>query len=281
MRPPREARSLPSGYRYVMTTDQVDARQILATSLMTAVDHVGIAFADLDAAIAWYHDTLGMVLVHEEINEDQGIREAMIAVQDGEPGTAQIQLMAPIDESSAIAKFLDKRGPGIQQMAVRVSDLDALCEQLREKGIRLVYEAPRRGTANSRINFTPQGRRRRADGAGRAGPLAAHRSRPLSGRATVCPIRPARRMPVPTAGFPSLRSTPGRVCRPHHKMRSAGTDFVVTSGTAISFDGMPPRTGRTSYSCRSGPISTRCSTGDSAGGCCWRGGVRRRAMRRV
>ncbi|WP_101528547.1 methylmalonyl-CoA epimerase [Mycobacterium simiae] len=137
----------------MMTTDQVDARQILATSLVTAVDHVGIAVADLDAAIAWYHDTLGMVLVHEEINEDQGIREAMIAVQDGEPGTAQIQLMAPIDDSSAIAKFLDKRGPGIQQMAVRVSDLDALCEQLREKGVRLVYAAPRRGTANSRINF--------------------------------------------------------------------------------------------------------------------------------
>ncbi|GLE54074.1 methylmalonyl-CoA epimerase [Mycobacterium montefiorense] len=136
-----------------MTTDQVDARQILATSLVTAIDHVGIAVADLDAAIAWYHDTLGMVLVHEEVNEDQGIREAMIAVQDGEPGTAQIQLMAPIDESSTIAKFLDKRGPGIQQMAVRVSDLDTLSEQLRSQGVRLVYEAPRRGTANSRINF--------------------------------------------------------------------------------------------------------------------------------
>ncbi|WP_084298585.1 methylmalonyl-CoA epimerase [Mycobacterium genavense] len=137
----------------MMTIDQVDARQILATSLVTAVDHVGIAVADLDAAIEWYHDTLGMVLVHEEVNEDQGIREAMIAVRDGEPGTAQIQLMAPIDETSTIAKFLDKRGPGIQQMAVRVSDLDALCEQLRSQGVRLVYDAPRRGTANSRINF--------------------------------------------------------------------------------------------------------------------------------
>ncbi|WP_139830071.1 methylmalonyl-CoA epimerase [Mycobacterium triplex] len=137
----------------MMTTDQVDARQILATSLVTAIDHVGIAVADLDAAIEWYHATLGMVLVHEEVNEDQGIREAMIAVQDGEPGTAQIQLMAPIDESSTIAKFLDKRGPGIQQMALRVSDLDALCEQLRSQGVRLIYEAPRRGTANSRINF--------------------------------------------------------------------------------------------------------------------------------
>jgi methylmalonyl-CoA/ethylmalonyl-CoA epimerase len=136
-----------------MTTDQVDARQILATSLVTAIDHVGIAVADLDAAIAWYHDHLGMILVHEEVNEEQGIREAMLAVRGAPAGTAQIQLMAPIDDSSTIAKFLDKRGPGIQQMAVRVSDLDALVERLHEQGVRLIYEAPRRGTANSRINF--------------------------------------------------------------------------------------------------------------------------------
>lgn len=136
-----------------MTTDQVDARQILATSLVTAIDHVGIAVADLDAAITWYHDSLGMILVHEEVNEEQGIREAMLAVRGAPKGTAQLQLMAPIDDSSTIAKFLDKRGPGIQQMAVRVSDLDAMVEQLREQGVRLIYEAPRRGTANSRINF--------------------------------------------------------------------------------------------------------------------------------
>jgi methylmalonyl-CoA/ethylmalonyl-CoA epimerase len=136
-----------------MTTDQVDARQLLATTLVTAIDHVGIAVADLDAAIAWYHDHLGMILVHEELNDDQGIREAMIAAPGAPAGTAQIQLMAPIDDSSAIAKFLDKRGPGIQQMAVRVSDLDSLSERLRAQGVRLVYDAPRRGTANSRINF--------------------------------------------------------------------------------------------------------------------------------
>ncbi|CPR10024.1 methylmalonyl-CoA epimerase [Mycobacterium bohemicum DSM 44277] len=136
-----------------MTTDQVDARQVLATALVTAIDHVGIAVADLDAAITWYHDHLGMILVHEEINEDQGIREAMLAARGAPTGTAQIQLMAPIDESSTIAKFIDKRGPGIQQMAVRVSNLDAMCEQLQAQNVRLVYEAPRRGTANSRINF--------------------------------------------------------------------------------------------------------------------------------
>lgn len=136
-----------------MTTDQVDARQVLATALVTAIDHVGIAVADLDAAIAWYHDHLGMILVNEEVNEEQGIREAMLAVRGAPAGTAQLQLMAPIDDSSTIAKFLDKRGPGIQQMAMRVSDLDTLIERLREQGVRLIYDAPRRGTANSRINF--------------------------------------------------------------------------------------------------------------------------------
>lgn len=135
-----------------MTTDQVDARQVVATSLVTGLDHVGIAVADLDAAIEWYHDHLGMILVHEEVNDDQGIREAMLAVP-GEPRAAQIQLMAPVDDSSVIAKFLDKRGPGIQQFACRVADLDALSQRLRSQGVRLVYEAPRRGTANSRINF--------------------------------------------------------------------------------------------------------------------------------
>jgi methylmalonyl-CoA/ethylmalonyl-CoA epimerase len=152
-RPLGEAQSLPPRYRGVMTTDQVDARQILATALVTAIDHVGIAVADLDAAIAWYHGHLGMILVHEEVNNDQGIREAMLAVRGAPSGTAQIQLMAPIDDSSTIAKFLDKRGPGIQQLAVRVSDLDSLSERLRSQDVRLVYDAPRRGTANSRINF--------------------------------------------------------------------------------------------------------------------------------
>jgi methylmalonyl-CoA epimerase len=133
-----------------MTTDQVDARQVLATALVTGLDHVGIAVADLDAAIEWYNDHLGMILVHEEVNDDQGIREAMLSV----PGTtAQIQLMAPLDETSVIAKFLDKRGPGIQQLAVRVSDLESLSKRLLSQGVRLVYEQARRGTANSRINF--------------------------------------------------------------------------------------------------------------------------------
>ncbi|MBU3706004.1 MAG: methylmalonyl-CoA epimerase [Mycobacterium sp.] len=136
-----------------MTTDHVDARPVLASALVTAVDHVGIAVPDLDAAIAWYHDHLGMIVVHEEINTDQGVREAMLSVRGAPVGSAQVQLMAPLDDTCTIAKFIDKRGPGIQQIAYRVSDLDALSERLRDKGVRLLYDAPRRGTANSRINF--------------------------------------------------------------------------------------------------------------------------------
>lgn len=136
-----------------MTTEQVAARPALASTLVTAVDHVGVAVPDLDAAIDWYHDHLGMILVHEEVNEDQEIREAMLTVPGAPIGSAAIQLMAPLSESSVIAGFIDKRGPGLQQLAYRVSDLDQLSKQLKNQGVRLVYDKPRRGTANSRINF--------------------------------------------------------------------------------------------------------------------------------
>ena len=136
-----------------MTTDQVDARPALATSLVTAIDHVGIAVPDLEVAKKWYHDHLGMIVLHEEVNDEQGIVEAMLSVRGAAPGSPQLQLMAPIDDSSTIAKFLDKKGPGLQQLAYRTSDLDTLSERLRAQGVRLIYDAPRRGTSNSRINF--------------------------------------------------------------------------------------------------------------------------------
>ena len=136
-----------------MTAEQVDARPVLASALVTAIDHIGVAVSDLDAAIAWYHDHLGMIVLHEELNEDQGIREVMLSVRGAPVGSAQVQLMAPISESSPIAKFLDKRGPGLQQLAYRVSNLDQLTKRLEDQGVRLLYDVPRRGTANSRINF--------------------------------------------------------------------------------------------------------------------------------
>ncbi len=118
--------------------------------LFTAIDHVGIAVPDLDDAIAFYRDSYGMQLAHEEVNEEQGVREAMMRV--GDSGSC-IQLLAPLSPDSTIAKFLDRNGQGIQQLAYRVEDIDAVCATLLERGLRLLYETPKRGTSNSRVNF--------------------------------------------------------------------------------------------------------------------------------
>jgi methylmalonyl-CoA/ethylmalonyl-CoA epimerase len=116
------------------------------------IDHVGIAVADLDAAIDFYQRTFGMRCVHTETNDEQGVREAMLAVGPDASG-GMVQLLAPLSPDTTIGKFLDKRGPGIQQIAYTVADIDVACAALRERGVRLLYDAPRRGTSNSRVNF--------------------------------------------------------------------------------------------------------------------------------
>jgi methylmalonyl-CoA/ethylmalonyl-CoA epimerase len=119
-------------------------------TLFEAIDHVGIAVADFDQAVRFYAETFGMTVAHEEINEDQGVREAMLSV--GDSGSS-IQLLAPISPDSPIARFLTQRGPGIQQLAYRVRDIDAVSATLRERGAILLYDEARRGTAGSRVNF--------------------------------------------------------------------------------------------------------------------------------
>ena len=116
------------------------------------IDHVGVAVPDLDAAIEFYARVFGMRCVHEETNEEQGVREAMLAVGPADEG-GRVQLLAPLSPESTIARFLDRNGPGVQQVAYTVADLDAACAVLRERGVRLVYDEPRRGTAGSRVNF--------------------------------------------------------------------------------------------------------------------------------
>jgi methylmalonyl-CoA/ethylmalonyl-CoA epimerase len=116
------------------------------------IDHVGVAVADLDEAIAFYERVFGMRCVHVETNEEQGVREAMLAVGPT-PAGGCVQLLAPLSPDSTIGRFLDRHGPGVQQVAYTVADIDAACAALRERGVRLLYDEPRRGTAGSRINF--------------------------------------------------------------------------------------------------------------------------------
>jgi methylmalonyl-CoA/ethylmalonyl-CoA epimerase len=116
------------------------------------IDHVGIAVPDLNDAIAFYVRTFGMRCVHVEENQEQGVREAMLAVGP-DPASGCVQLLAPLGPDSTIAKFLDRSGPGVQQVAYTVVDVVAASAALRERGLRLLYDQPRRGTAGSRINF--------------------------------------------------------------------------------------------------------------------------------
>ena len=139
------------------TNPATAAESITGTGSITGIglrriDHVGVAVTDLDEAIAFYGRVFGMRCLHQETNEEQGVREAMLAVGPTAEGGC-IQLLAPLSPESTIAKFLDRNGPGVQQVAYTVDDVDATCAALRARGVRLLYDTPRRGTANSRINF--------------------------------------------------------------------------------------------------------------------------------
>lgn len=118
---------------------------------MLAIDHVGIAVADLDAAIDFHRTMFGMEVAHRESNEDQGVEEAMLAV--GDSGSF-IQLLAPLRPDSPIGRFLEHTGPGVQQLAYTVRDVRQAAEHLRSRGVRVLYDEPRVGTAGSLVNFT-------------------------------------------------------------------------------------------------------------------------------
>jgi methylmalonyl-CoA/ethylmalonyl-CoA epimerase len=118
--------------------------------LVERIDHVGLAVADLDVAIEFYARAFGLHSVHEEVNEEQGVREAMIDIAGS---GSFLQLLAPLRADSPIGKFLARSGEGMQQLAFRVSDIDVAGERLRAAGVRLLYDVPKRGTAGSRVNF--------------------------------------------------------------------------------------------------------------------------------
>ncbi|QIS07219.1 methylmalonyl-CoA epimerase [Nocardia brasiliensis] len=131
----------------------MDSSDFIPADYVVAVDHVGVAVPDLDVAVAWYAENLGMVETHREVNESQGVHEAMLSLPGAPDRATALQLLAPLNAESTIAKFIDRNGAGLQQLAYRVTDIDAVCAHLRERGLRLLYESPRSGTADSRINF--------------------------------------------------------------------------------------------------------------------------------
>jgi methylmalonyl-CoA/ethylmalonyl-CoA epimerase len=123
------------------------------SDLFICIDHVGLAVANLDDAIKFHTEVMGWRVLHRESNAEQGVEEAMIGTGTQGPENAQIQLLAPLNENSTIAKFLAKSGPGMQQLAYRVHDVEKVAATLNERGVRTLYPAPKIGTGGSRINF--------------------------------------------------------------------------------------------------------------------------------
>jgi methylmalonyl-CoA/ethylmalonyl-CoA epimerase len=123
------------------------------STVLTRIDHVGIAVASLADAVPMYEASFGLKMVHTEDNERQGVREAMLLVASGEMGSSYVQLLEPLHEDSPIGKFLAKRGPGIHHVAYGVEDIDSALTSLSTLGLQLVNETPVHGTSNSRIAF--------------------------------------------------------------------------------------------------------------------------------
>jgi methylmalonyl-CoA/ethylmalonyl-CoA epimerase len=112
------------------------------------IDHVGVAVEDLEAAISLYEGSLGMPLVHRETVEEQGVEAVLLDVGEG-----HLELLRPLDEETAVGKFLAKRGPGLHHVAYSVEDIEATLRGLREAGIELIDAEPRRGIRDSLVAF--------------------------------------------------------------------------------------------------------------------------------
>lgn len=110
------------------------------------IAHVGIAVPDLEAALGFYRDVLGLQPQPPEVVDGATI----LALPFGE---SEIELLTPLERDSPIGKFLAKRGPGIHHICYRVPDLDAAIQACRAAGYRLVDEVPRRGAGGRRIAF--------------------------------------------------------------------------------------------------------------------------------
>lgn len=112
------------------------------------IDHIGIAVEDIDGALTLYRDKLGMREAHRETIEEQGV-EAMLL----EIGDAHIELIAPIDPEGGVARFLEKRGPGIHHVAYRTRDIDGDIKRLVAAGMRMIGNEAHPGIRNSRAIF--------------------------------------------------------------------------------------------------------------------------------
>jgi methylmalonyl-CoA/ethylmalonyl-CoA epimerase len=116
--------------------------------MLSAIDHVGVAVENIDAALELYRDQLGMPLVHRETVTEQGVHAALLDVGDG-----HIELVAPLHADTAVGKFLSRRGPGLHHVAYRVTSVQDTLDACVAAGIRLIDAQPRTGIRGSQVAF--------------------------------------------------------------------------------------------------------------------------------
>ncbi|MGB4338495.1 MAG: methylmalonyl-CoA epimerase [Bacillota bacterium] len=116
--------------------------------MITKLDHIGIAVSSLEEASKTYRDVLGLKDHGVEVVEEQKVKVAFFPV-----GDTEIELLESTDPEGPIAKFIEKRGEGVQHLAFRVDNIEAALDEMRTKGIRLIDEKPRYGAGGARIAF--------------------------------------------------------------------------------------------------------------------------------
>ncbi len=117
-------------------------------TFLIAVDHIGVAVDDLDAAIELYEQQLAMPLQHRETVEEQGVEAVLLGA-----GDSHVELLKPLADDTAVGRFIAKRGPGLHHTAYRCADVEQALEQCRQHGLRLIDEKPRRGIRGSKVAF--------------------------------------------------------------------------------------------------------------------------------
>jgi methylmalonyl-CoA/ethylmalonyl-CoA epimerase len=131
--------------------------------LLTRIDHVGIACRDLRRAIDMYRETFGLKVLNLEVNEEQGVREAMLVV--GDPGASgvpweragYVQLLEPLSPDTPVGKFIARRGEGLHHVGYGVADIGEALATIGGTGIRLIDERPRHGSMGASIAFLHPG----------------------------------------------------------------------------------------------------------------------------
>ena len=121
--------------------------------MLTRIDHVGIACRNLEAKIAFYESAFGLTVASTEVNESQGVREAMLHVTDGPTGASYVQLLEPLGPDTPVGRFLERRGEGVHHVGYGVANITAALAAIGATGVRLIDERPRHGSMGASIAF--------------------------------------------------------------------------------------------------------------------------------